>query len=216
MQDEQPPYRPDDLPDMIPVFPLEGVLLLPRGNLPLNIFEPRYLAMVEDALKSDRIIGMIQPLNGEALYRVGCAGRITSFSETNDNRYLITLTGLSRFRVRDELPQQHGYRRVQADWMDFAGDLKPGSACIDLDRARLHKLLSSYFDQQGLSCQWDAIDNAPDDRLITCLSMICPLEPSEKQALLEAPCCRTRADMFMAMLELAVRGRDHHCQSPKH
>jgi Lon protease-like protein len=206
--DTQTPYRPDDLPGAIPVFPLDGVLLLPRGNLPLNIFEPRYLAMVEDALKADRIIGMVQPSGPDALYEVGCAGRITSFHETDDNRYLITLTGLSRFRIRHELPQQRGYRRVEADWAGFADDLKPVSAGIDLDRARLHKLLSSYFELQGLSCQWDAIDNAPDDKLVTCLSMICPLEASEKQALLEAPCCKTRAEMFMAMLELAVRGGD--------
>jgi len=214
--DTQTPYKPDDLPDALPVFPLDGVLLLPRGHLPLNIFEPRYMAMVEDALKSDRIIGMVQPSGPDTLYAIGCAGRITSFNETTDKRYQVTLTGVSRFRIRNELPQQRGYRRVEADWGSFADDLKAASACIDLDRARLHKLLSSYFDLQGLSCQWDAIDNAPDDKLITCLSMICPLEASEKQALLEAPCCKTRAEMFMAMLELAVCTCDKPDHAPRH
>lgn len=192
------------MPGIIPVFPLDGVLLLPRGQLPLNIFEPRYLAMVEDALQTHRLIGMVQPNKDNALYTTGCAGKITSFNETDDHRYLITLTGLSRFRIAEELPQQRGYRRVKPDWAGFENDLK-AAECINLDREKLRALLSSYFPQHGLSCQWDVIDGATDDRLITCLSMICPFEPCEKQALLEASGCKTRADMFMAMLELAVR-----------
>ncbi len=225
MQDLSPPQKPDDLPGVIPVFPLDGVLLLPRGNLPLNIFEPRYLAMVGDALKSDRMIGMIQPAiapvganadGSHALYAVGCAGRITSFSETNDNRYLITLTGVSRFRIRNELPQHNGYRVVEADWAPYAADLEPAAGCIGLDRARLRRLLGSYFDMQGLSCEWKAIDEAPDYKLVTCLSMICPLGPSEKQALLEATCCKARADLLMAMLELAVCGEGPDCTTSCH
>jgi Lon protease-like protein len=205
MQDDVKPHT-GTLPDIIPVFPLDGVLLLPRGQLPLNIFEPRYLAMVEDALQSHRLIGMVQPRkNGEGLYTIGCAGKITSFNETEDHRYLITLTGASRFRIGEELPQQRGYRRVKADWAGFESDLK-SAECINLDRVRLRKLLSGYFPLHGLSCEWDIIDGATDDRLITCLSMICPFEACEKQALLEASGCKSRADMFMAMLELAVHG----------
>ncbi len=211
MPEPGPTISPDALPGTIPVFPLEGVLLLPRGHLPLNIFEPRYLAMVDDALKTDRIIGMIQPAKGQQqqtlpdLYNVGCAGRITSFHETDDNRYLITLTGIARFRTTMELTQQNGYRRVAVDWSSFGEDFK-ASSCLDVDRERLHRLLASYFILHGLSCDWDMIDSASDERLITCLSMICPFEACEKQALLEASCCRVRANMFMAMLELAVHG----------
>ncbi len=212
MQDRMPSYPADALPGAIPVFPLAGVLLLPRGHLPLNIFEPRYRAMVDDALRSDRLIGMIQPMkaaaqNGADLFSIGCAGRITSFTETEDDRYLITLTGLSRFKMTMELPPQQGYRRAAVDWSAFAEDLKPMN-CLDLDRAKLQPLLSSYFSLHGLSCDWDMIDGATDERLITCLSMICPFDPCEKQALLEAPCCRSRAGMFLAMLELAVHGGD--------
>ncbi len=201
------------LPTALPVFPLNGVLLLPGGQLPLNIFEPRYIAMVEDALKSDRLIGMIQPRQGNdafdaeddtPLFDIGCAGRVTAFEETDDGRYLITLTGLCRFKVVQELPvSAGGYRAVETDWRDFSADMSQ-AACLDLDREKLNTLLQSYFDIQGISCDWDAVDNAPDQKLITCLSMICPFDASEKQALLEAGCCRRRAEMFMTMLEMAV------------
>ena len=198
------------LPDRIPVFPLGGVLLLPRGELPLNIFEPRYLAMVEDALRAERLIGMVQPCGrsscgGEPpLYAMGCAGRITRFSETADGRNLVTLTGVSRFRIAGELPQRKGYRLALADWDGFAGDRAPVAPLV-LDRERLRHLLSAYFDLHSLSCNWTKIDEAPDERLLTCLSMICPLDAGEKQALLEAPDPVARAGMFMEMLELAVR-----------
>lgn len=203
------PFAPsfEKLPAALPVFPLPGVLLLPSGNLPLNIFEPRYLKMVEDVLASHRLIGMIQPREGAektpGLYDIGCAGKITEFSETSDGRYLITLTGICRFRIAGELNTATPYRQVQTDWSAFQKDIE-NVACLDIDRAKLLELLRCYFTDQGLDCDWDAIQDAPDGKLITCLSMICPFEPKEKQALLEAPCCKTRARTFMTMLEMAT------------
>lgn len=206
------------LPQEIPVFPLTGVLLLPRGQLPLNIFEPRYRAMTEDALKADRIIGVIQPRDFQQgmtserapLFATGCAGRITAFEETDDGRYLITLTGVSRFHVTQESIPQRGYRRARVQWSEFSEDLQPHD-CLGIDRPHLKTLLRTYFDIEGLSCSWDSIDSASDDKLITALSMICPLDPGEKQALLEASCCRSRAKMFMTMLEMAVHNDKGGC-----
>lgn len=210
------------LPEEIPVFPLTGVLLLPRGQLPLNIFEPRYIAMFDDALRTNRMIGVIQPrdfatgLISDAapdkspLFQTGCAGRITAFEETDDGRYLATLTGISRFNVAQELPLQNGYRRARVSWGAFTEDLAAPHG-LGIDRNHLKDLLRSYFSMEGLSCNWDSIDGASDDKLITALSMICPLEPGEKQALLEAACCRTRAKMFMTMLEMAVHNDKGGC-----
>lgn len=200
---------PETLPSALPVFPLPGVLLLPRGRLPLNIFEPRYLALVEDAMAAGRLMGMIQPLDPScrtrcpALYETGCAGRITNFSETEDGRLLITLSGLSRFRVVRELPMERGYRRVQPAWERFAGDLD-GEPAAGLDRARLLAGLRPYFKAQGISANWDAIEGTPDERLVTSLAMICPFEPSEKQALLEAPDLAERARLLIALIEMAI------------
>jgi uncharacterized protein len=205
----------DGLPALIPVFPLAGVLLLPRGELPLNIFEPRYLAMVDDALKADRLIGIIQPRLTEtvppgidnskllALYTTGCAGRITAFSETGDGRYLITLTGLRRFRLGEELPMVNGYRRIQPEWFSESADNTPAQG-LNLDRSALKRMLEDYFERNGLSCDWEVINDTPDERLITCLSMICPFDPEEKQALLEAACCQQRAERFMSLLRMAL------------
>jgi Lon protease-like protein len=201
------------LPAEIPLFPLSGVLLLPSGQLPLNIFENRYRVMVEDSLRDSRLIGMIQPRVSDdqsdpPLFPVGCAGRITAFEETDDGRYLITLTGISRFHLATELaPRKSGYRRAQVAWEPFAKDMKP-ETCLGLDRGRLKDLLGRYFQLHNLSCDWEAVDGATDQKLITCLSMICPFSPNEKQALLEAACSRTRADMFMTMLEIAIREAD--------
>ncbi|MGB4107708.1 MAG: LON peptidase substrate-binding domain-containing protein [Alphaproteobacteria bacterium] len=207
---EQNPYAPDfkGLPETLPVFPLSGVLLLPMGNLPLNIFEKRYLKMVGDALGGNRLIGMIQPrAEGEtALYDIGCAGKITEFRETGDGRYVITLTGISRFKIAEELKTATPYRQVRPDWEAYKNDLEP-SSCLDLDRAKLNILLQSYFSAQEMKCDWKAVEKAPDGRLVTCLAMVCPFEPKEKQALLEAPCCKTRAEAFMTMLEMAVKAR---------
>jgi Lon protease-like protein len=197
------------LPTELAVFPLTGVLLLPRGRLPLNIFERRYLAMFDDALAGDRMIGMIQPSDPQAgepppLFEIGCAGRITSFNETGDGRYIVALDGVSRFRVAEELPLHRGYRRVVADWSPFAADLAEEEFAFD--RTRLVALLQAYFRQQGLSANWDAVDQTPDERLLTSLAMICPFEPSEKQALLEAGCLSDRARLMMGLLEISTAG----------
>lgn len=212
------PFDPtiDQLPEIVPIFPLTGVLLLPRGKLPLNVFEPRYLAMTEDALSGNRMIGIIQPSDPLSrasvppVYPIGCAGRITSFSETDDGRYLITLTGVCRFETVRELPIVRGYRRVDVSWERFAADLEePGPALFD--RARLVEGLRTYFKIQGISANWDAIESTPDERLVTSLAMICPFEPSEKQALLECGSLSERASMMVAIIEMSVldkRGGD--------
>ena len=209
MEHDKNPYAPEfeDLPEAIPVFPLAGVLLLPFGELPLNIFEPRYLKMIDDALAGDRMIGMIQPQDKTnekpPLYTIGCAGKITEFQETTDGRYLINLTGINRFQVREELSVTTPYRQIRPDWLGFKNDIG-ATDCLDIDRDHLTKMLSSYFSKQQLSCDWAKINEASDGRLITCLSMICPFTPQEKQALLEAECCKTRAKIFMTMLEMAM------------
>lgn len=196
----------DALPGELAIFPLAGVLLLPRGQLPLNIFEPRYIAMVDAALRTpSRLIGMVQPdANGE-IYKVGCAGRISSYNETPDGRYEVVLTGVCRFKVESELSQADGYRRAQASWDQFKNDLEP-MGCLDMDRDKLKKLLKNYFHHQGLTCSWEAVDNAADEKLITSLAMICPFDAHEKQALLEAPCCKERAKLFMTLLEMDAEG----------
>ena len=196
-----------DLPVEIPIFPLTGVLLLPRGQLPLNIFEPRYLAMVDDAMRTNRLIGMIQPKESGALYAVGCAGRIFSYHETPDGRFEIVLDGVCRFRIDEEIAQKDGYRRIKADWSMYQNDMEP-MGCLDIDRESFSKNLKNYFELNGLTCSWDAIDNASDEKLITCLAMICPFEPKEKQALLEANCCKDRARLFMMLLEMAAAQDD--------
>ena len=207
-----PPFFPsfDELSQTLPIFPLTGVLLLPRGQLPLNIFEPRYIAMIDDALSSDRLIGMIQPVDGATngsappVYSTGCAGRITTFDETDDGRYLITLTGLCRFHLEEELATMRGYRRVKTDWSPFRIDMAPAEDDLDFDRQRLHQALSTYFQRQGISANWDAIDCTPDDRLVTSLAMICPFSACEKQALLEAPTPQERAALLLSLIEMAA------------
>jgi len=195
----------DGLPRTVPVFPLSGALLLPSGQLPLNIFEPRYLAMVDDALASDRLIAMVEPRDAgavPAVHQVACAGRITSFEETDDGRYLITLHGICRLTLRDELPTTRGYRRFQCDWSRFAGDMDdPGP--IEIDRKRLSRALERYFRHHGISANWEAIENTASGRLVTSLAMICPFSALEKQALLEAPCQQDRADMVLSLIEMA-------------
>jgi len=205
------PFDPslDRLPRTLPIFPLAGVLLLPRGRLPLNIFEPRYRAMVEDAMAGDRMIGMVQPTDPASrerepsVYETGCAGRITTFAETEDGRYIITLTGLCRFTILREVEGLRGYRRVSPAWERFAEDLK-AEPCGELDRPRLLAGLMSYFKVQGISVDWSAIESTPDERLVTSLAMICPFEPSEKQALLEAPDLSERAKLLIALIEMAI------------
>jgi Lon protease-like protein len=197
------------LPETLPIFPLTGVLLLPRGRLPLNIFEPRYLAMTRDAMEGERLIGMVQPSDppirelNPAIYPTGCAGRITAFSETDDGRLLITLTGVSRFRIREELPLLSGYRRVVPEWQPFAGDRdEPGD--VGFDRERLVLGLKSFFAQRQVNADWEAIDKAPGDMLVNSIAMLCPFVPTEKQALLEARDFAERARLLTALIEMSA------------
>ena len=198
-----------DLPDVIPVFPLPGALLLPRARLPLNIFEPRYLAMLDDALKSDhRLIGMVQPFEDKAaaprLHRIGCAGRVTSLSETEDGRYLIALSGVSRFRIAEEMEGFAPYRRVRAEWADFHADLTPSEREGEFCRQEFLGVLKRYFAAVRLSSDWDSLSEAEPELLINSLSMMCPFSVEEKQALLEAPCLTDRTGTLMALMQFAI------------
>ena len=200
-----------DLPEIIPIFPLAGALLLPRARLPLNIFEPRYLAMLDDALKSGhRLIGMIQPLgsddNTPPLQRIGCAGRVTSFTETEDGRYLVVLTGVSRFRVAEEIEGFAPYRRLHADWAGFDADLEQREDLPNFDRDALLLILRDYFDVVELALDWDSVAQADPGMLIDSLSMVCPFAPEEKQALLEAPDLANRAETLVTLMRFAIAG----------
>jgi Lon protease-like protein len=210
-------YRgPADLPDVIPVFPLPGALLLPRGQLPLNIFETRYVAMIDDAMKGARLIGMIQPDEAKAtspmqpsLYSVGCVGRITQLAETGDGRYLITLTGIARFQIRDEQIVPTLYRQCRVDFSPFTADFTPSEG-TDVDRDALMKTLANYLDANRIEADWAGIREAPIEALVNGLSMMSPYGPREKQALLEAADLKARADLLIAVTEfaLAERGDD--------
>jgi hypothetical protein len=207
------PFSPRlaDLPSEIAVFPLTGALLLPRGRLPLNIFEPRYLAMTMDALGRGRLFGMVQPdargkpaVEGPGLYRIGCLGRISSFSETDDGRLLITLIGVARFRIVEELAMAPGgYRRVRADYADFVTDLLEAEPPA-LDRPALLGALKPYFLARGIEANWEAVEQTPDALLVTMLAMVCPFDPPEKQALLEAAEGPARADMLVTLLRMGA------------
>jgi Lon protease-like protein len=194
-----------DLPQVIPVFPLPGAILLPRGQLPLNIFEPRYLNMIDDAMAGDRIIGMIQTSGGTtrlpSLTAVGCAGRITSFAETSDGRYLITLTGVARFRVASEMPTQTPYRQVRAAFGPFESDLVSPTA-DDFDRDGFLVALKTYLERRQLDIDWETAEAAPPEALINSLSMALPFEPAEKQALLESPSLSDRGDVLTALMRI--------------
>ncbi len=207
--------RMDELPTEFPVFPLGGALLLPQGKLPLNIFEPRYLAMVEDALASGRVIGMVQPdesrpetPSGPALYKIGCLGRLSSFSEAEDGRYLIALTGMIRFAISVELEMQRGYRRVRADLSRFRSDLDGQPSAQEIDRESLTQALRTYFVARGFDANWDAINEMPDDALVDTLAMVCPFDPAEKQALLEAPKSADRASTLLTLLQMGAHSSD--------
>lgn len=201
-----------DLPDTIPIFPLPGALLLPRSRLPLHIFEPRYLAMIEDTMKTpDRLFGMIQPYDAPGaagkLHSIGCAGRLTAFSETEDGRYMITLSGKSRFRVIKEVEGGFTpYRRCDVSWQGFERDLGPVEKDKDLDRKQFMEQLNRFFADQGLSTDWDSLRDAEDELLINSLSMLCPFEPEDRQALLEAPSLSTRRETLVTLIEFALRG----------
>ncbi len=200
-----------DLPETLPVFPLPGALLLPRSRLPLHIFEPRYLQMLEDSLKTPgRLIGMVQPNPGPGsdtrLHSIGCAGRVTQFSETEDGRYLITLTGISRFRVRDEIEGFTPYRRCSVDWAGFDRDMGKCEDDRGFDRDRFMALLGRYFSARDLSADWETLKEADDELLVNSLSMLLDFEPEDKQALLEAPCLSTRRETLVTLIEFALRG----------
>ena len=197
----------DDLPEVVPVFPLEGALLLPRGGLPLNIFEPRYLNMIDDVMAGDRVLGMVSTVPGGVRDRpklagVGCLGRVTSFSETSDGRYLITLTGLCRFALGEELPVQTPYRQVRADYAAFAEDLQPPAEDGEVDRDRLLGALRAYLDTRGLDIEWETARSAPAEALVNSLSMALPFGAPEKQALLEAAALPDREAVLVALLEI--------------
>jgi Lon protease-like protein len=197
-----------DLPKTVPVFPLAGALLLPRGRLPLNIFEPRYLAMIDTALRTTRVIGMIQPVNEEErrpkLYPVGCLGRLTSWSDTGDGRFFITLSGVIRFRVTEELKTGTPYREVEPDYAPYAGDLSDGDEDNYVDRKRLGISLKAYMEQKRIEADLSLIDRAPAETLINSLAMICPFAPAEKQALLEAATLSDRAQLLTTLIEMAT------------
>ena len=199
-----------DLPETIPLFPLPGALLLPRARLPLHIFEPRYLAMFDDCLKTPgRLIGMIQPRQTPgrepSLSAIGCAGRVTAFSETEDGRYMITLSGISRFRLREEVHGFTPYRRATVDWSTFVRDTGVTEDDPHLDRPALMDLLARYFTSQKLGTDWDGLKEAEPELLINALAMLLPLEPEDKQALLEAPSLVTRRETLVTLLEFALR-----------
>ena len=211
------PFHPrlEDLPAEFPVFPLPGALLLPRGKLPLNIFEKRYLAMVFDSLAAGRMFGMIQPDSSApetgdepALFHVGCLGRLSSFSESDDGRLLITLTGLIRFSVAGELPGRSGYRRVRGDFSAYTGDLAQVRPAADIGRDDLLTALRGYFARRRIEANWDAIRGLDDDALVITLGMACPFEPVEKQALLEAPDDAGRAMTLLALLRMGAASLD--------
>ncbi|XDZ65674.1 LON peptidase substrate-binding domain-containing protein [Alphaproteobacteria bacterium LSUCC0684] len=199
-----------DLPETIPVFPLNGALLLPGGRLPLNIFEPRYLNMISDVLTSPtRLMGMIQSTTSTgqnevapSLFSIGCVGRLSSFEETTDGRYLISLDGVIRFRVESEIDMKDGYRRLKVDYSTFTDDLLVQDNSIN--REKLLKALRRFFDLKGFTADWEAIKVCESEKLVTTLSMICPLEVSDKQALLEAPTTFERAEILTTMLEMQV------------
>ncbi|MEM9797211.1 MAG: LON peptidase substrate-binding domain-containing protein [Pseudomonadota bacterium] len=205
-------YLSGDLPPTIPVFPLPGALLLPRARLPLHIFEPRYLQMIDDCLKTEhRLIGMVQPRaqpgkDGRALQSIGCAGRLTQLSETEDRRYMITLAGVSRYRITREISGFAPYLKADISWDGFERDRGKPEIDETFDRPAFLTLLRRYFENQELRTDWDSLKDADEELLINSLSMLCPFEPEEKQALLEAPSLATRRETMVTLMEFALRG----------
>lgn len=204
-----------DLPETIPIFPLPGALLLPRARLPLHIFEPRYLQMLEDCMKTPaRLIGMIQTRDVPAshgggepkLQSIGCAGRLTGFSETEDGRYMVTLSGISRFRMREEIKGFSPYRRARIDWQGFERDQGGVEEDGGFDRPAFMDMLHRFFESLELSTDWESLSEADEELLINSLSMLCPFSPEDKQALLEAPTLITRRETMVTLIEFALRG----------
>ena len=206
-------YRgPDAVPNVIPVFPLPGALLLPRGQMPLNIFEPRYLAMIDDAFRSGlRVIGMIQPDTTHPgpeskpnLFHVGCVGRITQIAETGDGRYLLQLTGIARFRIEDELPVSTLYRQCRVSYQPFVDDFVARKGEEEVDRKALLRALTEFLKANNLKADWEGIENAPNEALVNALAMMSPYDVAEKQAMLEAPDLKIRAEILVAVTEIEL------------
>jgi Lon protease-like protein len=206
-------YRgPADLPETIPVFPLAGALLLPRGQMPLNIFEPRYLEMVDDSLRDGhRLIGMVQPDPAHpgtperpALYKIGCVGRITQIAETGDGRYLLQLTGVARFRILEELDVATGYRQCRVDFIPFADDFVARRGEEQVDRKAVLEALTDFLKANNLKADWEGIESASNEALVNALAMMSPFDAAEKQAMLEAPDLKTRAEILVAVTEIAL------------
>lgn len=206
-------YRgPADMPATIPVFALPGALLLPRGQMPLNVFEPRYLAMVDDALRDGhRMIGMIQPDPAQhgshknpPLYHIGCVGRITQLAETGDGRYLLQLTGIARFRIEEELPVATEYRQCRVTFAPFVDDFTARKGEDKVDRQAVLNALTAFLKANKLKADWKGIEDAPNEALVNALAMMSPYEPAEKQALLEAPDLKTRAEILVAVTEIEL------------
>jgi hypothetical protein len=215
-------HGPDDVANVIPVFPLAGALLLPRGQMPLNIFEPRYLAMVDDAMRSGhRLIGMIQPDPAHPgpeskpnLYKVGCVGRITQIAETGDGRYLLQLTGVARFRIEAELEVTTPYRQCRVTYVPFAGDFIARKGEDEVDRESLLHALSEFLTANNLKADWEGIENAPNEALVNALAMMSPYGSPEKQALLEAPDLKSRAEMLVAVTEIELAKKTSGGETP--
>jgi len=213
---------PGDLPDVIPVFPLTGALLLPRGQMPLNIFEPRYMAMIDDALKAGhRLIGMIQPDTAHPgseekpnLYKIGCVGRITQLAESGDGRYLIQLTGVARFRVEDELTAMTPYRQCRVRYVPFVDDFTPRKGEDEVDRKSLLAALTGFLKANNLKADWDGIESAPNEALVNAFAMMSSYGTAEKQALLEAPDLKSRAEMLVAITEIELAKTDSNGDTP--
>lgn len=219
-------YRsPDDLPTQIPVFPLLGAVLLPRANLPLNVFEPRYLSMIDAVMSGDRVLGIIQPVSDQAahissddvdealespegksvgLRNVGTVGRVTSYQEVDDGRMVITVTGISRFRLESEVSTQELFRLVKADYSEFADDFRESLGEEDVDREHLLTVLKAYLDHNEMKADWNSISRTSSEFLVNALSVMCPYGPEEKQALLEAADLKTRADVLIALAQMEL------------
>ena len=202
----------NELPNNLPVFPLQGALLLPGGILPLNIFEPRYVQMVKDTIAtSHRMIVMTLPAsnenNGSDVYKLACAGKLISFEETLDGRFLISLSGIIRCRLNEDLEEKGGYKRMAVDFSEFLDDMKPNN--IKIERNGFFETLRTYFDIKGLSADWKAIEKCEDEKLITTLAMLCPFSDAEKQSLLEANCLTDRASLMKVILEMSVFGENN-------
>ena len=211
-------HHATDLPDTFPVFPLTGSPLFPRWQLPLNIFEPRYLNMIDDAIDGHRMIGMIQPFGGTRavpdLSKVGCIGRITSFSETDDGRYMITLSGIARYRILQELNVATPYRQVRASFQDYIADLKEPDLSDVPPRLRLEAALQIYTDANGFDTDWEAIEDVPLETLVHAISTGCPFLPIEKQALIEAVDLKARCETLIKLLSMTSNNSNDNESGP--